>query len=197
MQSTRAPKVNAELLWRKAKIDELLELCPSPAGIENPKLLYYGGLAHHARGDKRTTIRCWRKALELDPIYEDVLRAFAHELSVSDKVLESASLFERLIATGRATADDWTVLGELRMKQDRMSDAARCLRRALAIEPENALALLAMATLHASMDEPDESLRYLQKTAATEDLDLSNLADDPVFEHLWNNPRFEKLVTAG
>lgn len=194
MPAARAPNANPERLWRSSRIDEILELCPSPAKIESPKLLFYGGLAHHARGDKRTTIRCWRKALELDPTNVEVLRAFAHELSNSDKVLESASLFERLIATGKATADDWTVLGELRMKQDRMSDAARCLRRALAIEPDNALALLSMATLNASMDEPEGALKYLQKTAATNDLDLSNLADDPVFEKLWNNPQFERLV---
>ena len=47
----------------------------------------------------------------------------------------------------RANADDFTCLGELRIKQDRLGEARRWLEQAVRLEPDNCLALLALAML--------------------------------------------------
>src|SRR5207245_200587 len=103
-------------------------------------------------------------------------------------------LFYHLVGLRQANADDFTCLAEIRIKQDRLGEARRWLEQALQLEPNNSLALLALATLYAQVRDSSLALDFLQKAADTEDVDLSDLACDPEFEFLWHDPKFEKIV---
>jgi predicted Zn-dependent protease len=118
----------------------------------------------------------------------------AYELKEQAPV-DAAELFNRLVELQRANADDFTSLGEIRVKQDRLGEAQRWLEKALRLEPGNSLALLALATLYAQVRDPALALDYLQKAADTEDVDLADLAGDPEFEALWHHPKFEEIVS--
>jgi hypothetical protein len=52
-----------------------------------------------------------------------------------------------------------------------------------------------MATLYAQVRDPSLTLEYLQKAAATEDVDLTDLSSDPEFEFLWHDAEFERIVS--
>ncbi len=135
-----------------------------------------------------------RKAKDLDPRCEAAIRALAYEL-VDQAPVEAAQLFGQLDGLQRANADDYTSIGEIRIRQDRLGEARRWLEHALKLEPENSLALLAMATLYAHVRDSSLTLHYLDKAAETEDIDLSDLLSDPEFEFLWHDPKFERIVS--
>jgi Tfp pilus assembly protein PilF len=118
----------------------------------------------------------------------------AFELAEKDPV-GASELFHRLIGLNRAQADDLTALGEICIKQDRLSEAQRWLERALEMDKENSLALLSMATLYAHVRGHDLVLDYLRRVAQTGDIDLADLASDPEFEFLWHDREFEEIVS--
>ena len=179
--------------WEDRSLEELVQLSNEPGANKDPEVLYFVALALNARNKKREAIECWRKAQDLDPQHENAIRALAYELTEQAPV-DSAELFYRLVGLQRANADDFTSLGEIRIKQDRLGEARRWLDHALKLEPNNSLALLAMATLYAQVQDRSLTLDYLEKTANTQDIDLSDLAYDPQFEFLWHDSKFEKIV---
>ena len=95
----------------------------------------------------------------------------------------------------KANADDFTCLGEMFIRQDRLREARAWLQKAIDLDPGNTLALLGLASLYAQVKDPSLALRYLKRAADTEEVDLSDVASDPEFEFLWDDPTFEQLVS--
>jgi tetratricopeptide (TPR) repeat protein len=184
----------ARTYWENRDLSGLEALRREPSAKNVPEVLYFVGLALNAVNKRREAIECWRKARELDPQHENAIRTLAYEL-IEQSPVEAAELFYRLVGLDRANADDFTCLGEIRLKQDRLGEARRWLDQALRLNPQNSLALLALAALYAQVKDPALALDYLQKAADTEDIDLSDLASDPEFELLWHHPKFEKIVS--
>ncbi len=184
----------AKEYWERRELSALENMQKEEGAAEIPEVLYFVGLALNALNKRRDAIKCWRKATELDPNNETAIRTLAYEL-MEQAPVDAAELFYRLVGSERANADDFTCLGELFIKQDRLKEAHRCLDRARRLEPENSLALLALATLYAQVRATSDALAFLQKVAATEEIDLSDLASDPEFECLWDDPKFEKIVS--
>jgi tetratricopeptide (TPR) repeat protein len=185
---------NAQKYWDERDFAALVRLCPSPRGGKSLEVLYFAGLAYHALDKKREAIECWRRARELFPEDEHAIRALAFELAEKDPI-SAADLFYHLIGLNRAQPDDLTALGEICIKQDRLTEAQRWLERALEQDQQNSLALLSMATLYAHVRGRDLALDYLRKAADTGDIDLSDLASDPEFEFLWHDAEFERIVS--
>jgi tetratricopeptide (TPR) repeat protein len=179
--------------WERRDLSALENLQKQDGAGKVPEVLYFVGLALNALNKRREAIRCWRQATELDPRNEDATRTLAYEL-LEQAPVDAAELFYRLVGSQRANADDFTCLGEICLKQDRLKEAYRWLEQARRLEPENSLALLALATLYAQVGDASFALDFLQKAADTEELDLSDLASDAEFELLWGNPRFENIV---
>jgi len=187
----------ARRLWDGRKLDALVELCSSEDGLRDPKAKYYGGLAFHAKNDKRKAMESWREAMRLNPSYPEPIRALAHELVEREDFIDAADLFQHLIRLGKATPDDLTALGEIAIKQDRLAEARKVLDQALEADPENALALVAMATANAHMRNREAALGYLRRAAETNELDLSDLTSDPAFQFVWGDREFEEIVSGG
>lgn len=191
------PKKNlankAKELWDQRKLDQLAALVASPAAAKVPEVWYYGGLASNALNQKRRAIECWRTACQLNTSYAAPVRALAHEIMESDPI-GASELLASLVATNEAEADDLAALGEIRIKQDRLGEAQRLLQKALELDNNNSLALMAMATVYAHVRDRSLTLQYLQKVIDTRDLDISDLESDPEFEFLWHDREFEDLV---
>lgn len=183
----------AKKLWEDRKLDELKQLQREAGAAKDAEALYFVGLALNALNQRREAIECWRKARKIDRQNETILRTLAYEL-LEQAPVEAAELFGNLVGMQRANADDLTCLGELRIKQDRLGEARRWLEQALQLEPMNSLALLALASLYTQVRDSSLALKYLQKAADTEDVDLSDLESDPEFELLWHEPKFKKIV---
>jgi tetratricopeptide (TPR) repeat protein len=184
----------AEDLWERRDLRSLDTLRHNRTAAKVPDVLYFAGLALNALNRKRESLECWRMARELDPTNEKVLRALAYEL-VEQAPGEAADVFYHLVGLQIANADDFTCLAEIRIQQDRLGEARRLLEQSLKLDPDNSLALLAMATLYAQVRDASLTLDFLEKAARTHDVDLADLASDPQFEFLWNNPKFEKIVS--
>ena len=192
--SKKALAKQARRYWEQRKLSTLAALQSKPELEEVADALYFVGLALNALNKRREAIECWRKAKAVDPQHELAIRTLAYELKDQAPV-EAAELYCQLLAMQRANADDFTSLGEIRIKQDRLGEARRWLEQALRLDPNNSLALLGMAMLYAQVGDSALALDFLQKAAETEDIDLSDLACDPEFEFLWHEPRFAEIVS--
>ncbi len=183
----------AKKLWNKRDLQGLVTLWSRANAKTVPEVWFYAGLAFNGLNNPRKAIECWRQTLQLDHFYEDPIRALAYELKESNP-LGAADLFSQLVAMNQATADDLTALGEIRIRQDRLGEAQKLLEKALEWEPDNSLALIAMATVYAHVRDRNLAIEYLRKVLKCGDLDISNLQNDPEFEFLWSDREFEKLV---
>jgi tetratricopeptide (TPR) repeat protein len=184
----------AQRLREAGNLSALEQLRREPGADKVAEVQYFAGLALNALNQRREAIECWRKAQALDSQNEDAIRTLAYEL-LEQAPVDAAELFYRLVGLGRANADDFTCLGEIRIKQDRLGEARSWLEQAVDLEPDNSLALLALATLYVQVRDRSFALDYLQKAADTEDVDLADIASDPQFESLWHDPRFKKIVS--
>ena len=184
----------AEKLWEERDLPALDKLRRESGASEVSEVQYFAGLALNALNQRREAIECWRRAQALDPQNEDAIRTLAYEL-LEQAPVDAAELFYRLVGMERANADDFTCLGEIRIKQDRLGEARRWLERAIELEPDNSLALVALATLYVQVKDPSFALDYLQKAAETEDVELADIASDPQFESLWHDSRFKMIVS--
>ncbi len=193
-KQTISAAARAKHLWDRRELEALKKLCRTVEGREDARVQYYGGLAHHAAGRKRDAIDCWRQSMSLKPNYDAPIRALAHEFEHEELYIEAVPLLTTLDRLGKATADDLTLLGEIRIKQDRLAEARQYLERALELEPENSLSLLSMANLFAHWRDRSSTLQYLKRVAAIADMDMTDLADDPVFEFLWPDSTFKRLI---
>jgi tetratricopeptide (TPR) repeat protein len=185
----------AKTYWERRDLSALEKLRREPGAASNAEALYFVGLGLNALNRRREAIECWRQARHVAPTNEHAIRILAYEL-MDQAPVDAAELFYQLVGLQRANADDFTCLGEIRIKQDRLGEARRWLEQALRLEPQNSLTLMALATLYAQVRDRSLALDFLQKVADTEDIDLSDLASDPEFEFLWHDPKFEKLVSA-
>jgi tetratricopeptide (TPR) repeat protein len=193
-KATNTVARQAKKLWDDRDLRALTRLCATPEGARDPKAHFFGGLAYHALNDKRRAIECWRAAAALDPSYVEPTRALAYELTEQDDFIDAAELFQSLIRLGKATADDLTSLGEIRVQQDRLAEARQLLEKALELDPKNALALVALATVHTHMRNRAAALDYLRRAAETDEIDLEDLRADAAFQPLWDDPQFRRLV---
>jgi tetratricopeptide (TPR) repeat protein len=184
----------AKRLWDRRDLQGLVDLCSSDGGLRDARTNYYGGLAYHALNDKRKAMDCWREAMNLNPSYPEPIRALAYELMEREDLIDAAQLFQDLMRLRKATPDDLAALGDVCIKQGRLAEARKFLEEALEAEPENALALVAMATANAHMRNGDGALAFLRRAAETNELDLSDLDSDPAFHFLWRSPEFERIV---
>lgn len=185
----------ALVLWENRDLHALEKLRRQSGASEVSRVQYFAGLALNALNRRREAIECWRKAEALDPRNEDAIRTLAYEL-LEQAPLDAAELFYRLVGLNRANADDFTCLGEIRIKQDRLGEAHRWLKRAIELEPKNGLALLALATLYVQVGDPSLALDHLQRAADTEGVDFADMESDPQFESLWNNATFQRMVSS-
>src|SRR5438105_4648828 len=115
--------------WQARNLSALEKLRRAPGASKSPDVQYYVGLAMNALNKRREAIACWRKARSLDPQYGDATRALAYEL-LDEAPVDAAELFYQLVGSQRANADDFTCLGEIRIKQDRLGEARRWLGQA-------------------------------------------------------------------
>lgn len=194
VKQKKALAKRANRYWENRNLSALEKLRRQRGAAAVPEVLYFAGLGLNALNKRREAIECWRKARQLDPTYEQALRALAYEL-MDQAPVEASELFQHLVSLQKANADDFTSLGEIRVKQNRLGEARRWLDEALRLEPQNSLALLALATLYAQVRDLGLALQYLKKAAKAGDVDLSDLALDPDYEFLWHNREFEKIVS--
>jgi tetratricopeptide (TPR) repeat protein len=194
-QKQRNLAKRARKFWEQRDLSALESLRREPQAETVSEVQYFLGLALYALNKRRDAIQCWRRATELDPRNEDATRTLAYEL-VAEAPSEAEGLFFFLVGMQRATADDFTCLGEMFIRQDRLREARAWLQKAIDLDPHNTLALLALASLYAQVKDPSLALGYLKQAVETEEVDLSDVASDPEFEFLWDDPTFEQLVSA-
>ena len=51
-----------------------------------------------------------------------------------------------------------------------------------------------MASLYAQVRDGALAVQFLQRAAAADDIDMTDLASDPEFEFLWHDPQFEEVI---
>lgn len=73
--------------------------------------------------------------------------ARARELADEGRLDDSAHMLDRLLASEPMCADGWSILGAVRLAQQRAYDAEACFRKVVYLQPMHALSLLQLSAL--------------------------------------------------
>ena len=102
---------------------------------EDPDIHNNLGLVHVRRGQQQDAIRCFRRALALDPRHVYAHSNLGNALRAQGRLDEAAASCERALAVQPHFADALINLGGIRVEQQRMGDAQALYERVLQIDP--------------------------------------------------------------
>lgn len=136
----------------------------------DPDVLFYAALSLDQLEKKKESIVMLRRTLYYKPDHEDALRAFAW--SEADD-LERISILETMARKNICEADDYSLMGSLYEKSNLLNEAHHWFNMALQKDPENSLALLGIAKIHAKL-----AIQYIQKTEDQGKIDLEQQMSD-------------------
>lgn len=148
-------------------------LLQEPNSVE---VLYHAGLAYQAMGSSENAVKCWKKALTVNPKKRDprVLRALAHQYLQDVKTFDQAAdMYEMLDEDDESESNDMAMLGEIYMRQDKFEDAHHCFVVAIDQDPDNTQAYIRHSVLHARW-----ALRQMNEAKKRGNISLDELPND-------------------
>jgi tetratricopeptide (TPR) repeat protein len=152
--------------------DELARAAYPRLGIAALKAedFYLLGTVIDRLGDHEAAQECWEDGLRADPNHAEMLRDLAHRYLIIGRLSEATELTDRLATRPGWEAQSNLLFGEIKFENDDPAGAARCLTRALdldpsahgaSIPPEQYSKLLAKSLLRTG--KSTEAVRQLQK----------------------------------
>lgn len=108
---------------------------------DHPELLHFLGVLRHVQGRSDEGIALIRRAAALRPGQPGMLNNLGNLLFESQQLDAAAEAYQQALAAagpGQAdSADPLHNLGVIHRRQDRLDEAERCLREAIALRPDN------------------------------------------------------------
>ncbi len=120
-------------------LDRALQLQP-----EYPEALCNLGLARHRLGNPESAIALLRRALQLRPGYHESLVGLGRVFIDAGRPDDALPLLEDAVRRRDDRPDDWCLLAGALAAMGRQVDAASAWRRALAIDPGHAAAIIGL-----------------------------------------------------
>jgi len=106
------------------------------------------------------------QAVQADPADTTARLALLHGLVVARRWLEAEQVGSSLLQAEDAPAAVHTCMGIVYSKQGRLADAVQQCRQAIALDPDDILALYNLGTLLARQEDPKAALEGLDKVVA-------------------------------
>lgn len=169
----------AEKLWTKRELDDLISLEITEKGMS-----YYIGLGLCALDRKKEAILLWSKES-----CDKCVRALAYEAYDLGDFTNSIKFFTKLIRAKLATTDDIVTLAEIFMRQEKLANAEKLLKKVS--KTDNELVFLNLAIIFALKKDQKNVLENLKRITK---LNISDLNFDLRFSFLWENKEFQEIT---
>lgn len=131
----------------------------------NPQMLFYAALAYKNLFNYVEAIKLLKRALEINPYYENAMREL---VSLEPCDMEKLAVYESMARANFANSNDLTLMARIYFVRNRFDDARHWFQRALENDSKNSMAILGLAEVHAKL-----AIHYLQEVADQNEIDLS------------------------
>jgi superkiller protein 3 len=147
------------------------------ADPSNVKMWLYKASLHQQGGEVDAAKRCLAKALEAEPRNLEALGQRASLLLSRGQAKEALADLQSLTAGHPDHAEGWLLFAEALEAVDRPDEARTAIRRALALNERDALALRQAASLELRAGKPREAAAFLERAVGVDDKDLNTVLD--------------------
>jgi tetratricopeptide (TPR) repeat protein len=131
--------------WRRQEYQETIALLERASRLDpaNTNVLFDLGRAYGLRYEYESAERCFEKAVKIAPQKADSLVEAGRRSQAFGHYDMAAGYFERATHEKGATADVFVTLAELYERGPRANEAEALVQRALSLQPDHTLSLLA------------------------------------------------------
>ncbi|MCP4228952.1 MAG: tetratricopeptide repeat protein, partial [bacterium] len=149
----------------------------SAAALTEAEEWYDKGIDYVGEHEDEEAIKCFDKALELDPEYEDALRYKGYTLDDLGKYSEAIECYDKALEIDRGNTDLWKSKGFSYKSQGKYAEAIECFDKILEIDPEAIWAIGLTASVFEDQGKYTEAIVYYDKVLEVEQRD----------EEIWYN----------
>ncbi|GAB4147855.1 MAG: hypothetical protein Fur0046_26230 [Cyanobacteria bacterium J069] len=140
-------------------------------------------------------LAAYDQAIALEPDFYGAYHGRALALKHSQQPEAALQSFEEALRRYESDPSVWSDLGSLLYELQRYDDTIDCYIHLLALEPDSALGHYNLACCHALQGRPETALTSLERAIALNELYGAIAKNDPDFETLWPDQRFQVLLT--
>jgi tetratricopeptide (TPR) repeat protein len=136
----------------------------------------------------------FRQALELNPDLAPCLGMLGLTYGVKGMFQEAVQSTERAVALTERSAQWLAVLGWAYGLSGRRTEAERILQELGARSKQDPVQAIYFAWVHIGVGSNEQALGWLEKACAERSDELQFLGQDPMYDPLRNEPRFQELL---
>lgn len=180
--------VIAFLFVSLAAAPALAQTDPAFGDSADPLKLFEQGQRAHAKGDFDVALEFYEEAIKLRPNFPEAELQRGHALFSKERFDEAEKAYRRAIELRPSWAQPYAALGNLLSRTaGKEQEAEQTLRRALALEQDNYMALSALASLRFKAGDAKEAAQWAQRATADADATASAWTLRGMAEHKLGN----------
>ncbi|HSB26945.1 MAG TPA: tetratricopeptide repeat protein, partial [Pyrinomonadaceae bacterium] len=173
--STKAAKLNAIVIVIIAllSVPVLAQTDEFGDGAADPVKLFEKGQSAHARGELEKALEYYEQAIKVRPEFPEAEFQRGNALASLARLDEAEAAFRRAILLKKNWALPYSALGAVLLRRDRDGDAATILGQALALDPNDNVALRMLSGIRLRAGDAKEALDLAKRATRGEDVPVS------------------------
>ena len=132
-----------------------------PEAEDDSVQLFQQGQDAHEAGDLKRALEFYERALKVRPDFPEAEYQRANAYVAMERLPDAANSFRRAIELQQEWSLPYLALGKLLIRTEQFGEAEKVLNRALELDANNAIALVALTDLHFRMKAPRDKLQQL------------------------------------
>ncbi len=112
--------------------------------------------------EHETALKCFTRALQLDPAFTYAYTLRGHELFANEDFDEAIKSYRQATRINNRHYNAWYGMGQIYLRQEKFKLAEQHFARALQFHPQSSVLRCYMATSQAKQGKTSEALRHLE-----------------------------------
>ena len=139
----------------------------------DPVKLFERGQSAHARGELEKALELYDQAIKVRPEFPEAEFQRGNALASLARFDEAETAFKRAILLKKNWSLPYSALGALLMRRERDVDAAGAFRQALAVDPQDNVALRLLSEIRLRAGDPKEALDLARRATESQEAPIS------------------------
>jgi len=135
---------------------------------QQPQAWCVVGNSFSMQQEHEQAIRCFRRAIQLDPSFVYAYTLMAHELAASEKFDKALQMYERAVEIDARHYNAWWGLGNVFNRQEEYQKARYHFEKATEINGSNAVLQISLGTVLKAMGQTEQALDLFTRAARTQ-----------------------------